>query len=88
MLHLVFNMNKEMKIGNRSLLDLFVEEGRLPCGGKQPLPVLLLGPQAVLISAEHLLDRNHCHSVLQMPNREVSVPTHQAVDAAKGDLAE
>jgi hypothetical protein len=56
----------------RSLPDLLlVEEGRLPCG----------------IGTQHLLDGHHRNSVLQMANSEVSVPTHQALDTAKSDLA-
>lgn len=72
----------------RSLPDLLlVEEGRLPCGSEQSLPIFLLRPQAVLIGTQHLLDGHHRNSVLQMANSEVSVPTHQALDTAKSDLA-
>lgn len=73
----------------RSMLQLMflVEEGRLSSVRQQSLPMLLVGPQTVLISTDHLLDRHHRYSVLQMANREVGVPAHQTLDAAQCDLA-
>ncbi len=67
---------------------LLVEEGRLSGGSQQPLPVLLIGSKAILISADHLFNRDHSHSILEMANREVGVSTHEPLDAAEGNLAE
>lgn len=65
---------------------LLVEEGWLSGSRQQSLPMLLIRPEAVLVRTDHLLNRDHSHSVLQMPNRKVSVPTHQALDTAQRNL--
>lgn len=61
---------------------LVIEEGRLSGSGKQPLPIFLIGSQAILICIDHLLDGYHGHSVLEMSDGEVGVPAHQPLDAA------
>jgi hypothetical protein len=66
---------------------LLVEEGRLSGGRQQSLPILLIGPKAILISTDHLLNRDHSHPVLEMPNGEVRVSAHESLDTAEGDLA-
>lgn len=67
---------------------LMIEERGLSGGGQQPLPVLLVGPEAVLIGVDHLLDGDHGDPILEMSDGEVGVPAHQSLDAAEGYLAE
>jgi hypothetical protein len=73
-----------------SFLDLvfMIEERWLPGSRQQSLPILLIGPETILISADHLLDRHHSHSILEMSYGEVGVAAHQPLDAAESYLAE
>lgn len=68
-------------------LMLLVEERWLSGSRKQSLPMLLIWPQTVLIRTDHLLNRNHSHSILQVSDREVGISAHQALDTAQCNLA-